>query len=127
MQDRAIYEFAILRLVPKVEREEFINVGVILFCRNHKFLKMKYHLDTKKIRAINSELDIDLIKSHLDSWSRICKGGNEAGTIGELEPHVRFRWITAPKSTIIQCSKVHPGKCDDPQRVLDSLFEQNVL
>ena len=127
MKDRAIYEYAIIRLVPKVEREEFINVGVILYCRKHKFLDMIYSLNPVRILAFDSAVDIDMVRNHLESWKKICKGGGDGGPIGLLERHVRFRWITAPKSTIIQCSKVHPGRCMEPDAVLQDLFRKNVL
>lgn len=127
MKDRAIYEYAVIRLVPKVEREEFINIGVILYCRKHKFLEMMYRLNLDRILAFDSTVDIDRVRSHLESWVKICKGGVDGGPIGLLERHIRFRWITAPKSTIIQCSKVHPGRCFDSESVLKDLFHNNVL
>jgi hypothetical protein len=127
MKDRAIYEYAVIRLVPKVEREEFINIGAILYCRKHKFLEMMYRLNLDRILAFDSTVDIDMVRSHLDSWLKICRGGADGGPIGLLERHIRFRWITAPKSTIIQCSKVHPGRCIDPESVLKDLFHKNVM
>ncbi|NND32098.1 MAG: DUF3037 domain-containing protein [Saprospiraceae bacterium] len=127
MQDRHIYEWAIVRLVPKVERGEFINIGVILYSRKKNFLAIKYHIDTNRLELFSEEIDVDIIRKYLQAWEIVCKGGREGGKIGGLEIHLRFRWLTSTRSTIIQCSKVHSGLCSDPQIVLDQLFEKYVL
>ncbi len=127
MQDRCLYEYAIIRLVPLVEREEFINIGAILLCSKTGFLNLKYQLDASLIRALNKDIDISLIKSYLDAWKLVCEGKEEGGKIGSLDLKVRFRWLTANRSTIIQSSAVHPGFTKDPESQLDTLFEKFVL
>ena len=126
MEDKQVFEYAIIRYVPKVEREEFINIGVILFCKQISFLDLKYTLNESKIRCINDEAEITEIESHLNSWWEICHGKSENNQINERDISYRFRWITAPKSTIIQCSKVHPGITIDPGKELVGLFEKYV-
>jgi hypothetical protein len=127
MQDRVTYEFAIIRLVPKVEREEFLNVGVILFSKRKKYLGIKYNVDEKRIKAFSNEVDTEMINKYLEAWELICKGGKQGGKIGTFEIAYRFRWLIAARSTIIQSSKVHPGLCHDPEKVLEDLFEKYVL
>lgn len=127
MQDRVIYEFAVIRLVPKVEREEFINIGVLLFSKQKKYLGIKYKIDEKRIKSFSETIDIDTISDYLKAWERICAGGTDAGRIGKLELSSRFRWLTASKSTILQCSKPHPGLCYNPEEVIESIFKRYVL
>ena len=127
MQDKVTYEFAVIRLVPKVERDEFINIGVILFSKRKQFLGMKYKVDKKRIQAISNEVDIDTINNHLKAWDLICQGVPQAGVIGKLDLPSRFRWLVAARSTIIQSSETHPGLCDDPEKVLEGLFNRYVL
>jgi hypothetical protein len=127
MLDRNLYEYAIIRLVPKVERGEFVNIGVILLSKNKDFLGMKYTLDENRLIAFSEDLDIDLVKDYLDAWQEVCAGGAKGGKIGALEIRVRFRWLTANRSTIIQSSPVHPGFCDDPEKELEKLFTKFVL
>ena len=127
MQDRFTFEFAIIRVVPKVERDEFFNVGVILFSKQKKYLGIKYKIDKKRLEAFTSEIDIELLNDYLKSWELICAGGHNGGSIGKLELASRFRWLTASRSTIIQSSKTHPGLCHDPQKVLDDIFKRYVL
>lgn len=120
MQDRVTYEYAVIRVVPKVEREEFMNVGVVLYAKRKRFIGIKYHINKDKLSAFAPNLSIDLIASYLQAWESICNG---TGYIGQQDIAFRFRWLTAPKSTILQCSSIHPGLCSDPQGVLDKLFE----
>lgn len=127
MQDRVTYEFAIIRLVPKVEREEFINVGAIVFSKRKKFLSMKFTIDRTRIKAFASEIDAEAIEAYLKAWELVCEGETKGGAIGKLDLPSRFRWLTASRSTIIQSSKPHPGLCFDPQKELDILFEKHVL
>ncbi len=127
MQDIVTYEFAIIRVVPKVEREEFLNVGVILFSKRKKYLGMKYKIDKKRLEAFSSEIDIEDLNQYLKAWELICEGGPNGGDIGKFELASRFRWLTASRSTIIQSSKTHPGLCHDPQKVLEDLFKRYVL
>ncbi len=127
MQNRCTFEFAIIRFVPKVEREEFFNVGVIVFSKRKKFLKVKYHIDQHKLKAFSSDITIEHLEEYLKSWELISIGAPSGGAIGKLELSDRFRWLTACRSTIIQSSKTHPGICHDPQKELDHLFDNYVL
>ena len=108
MQDRCTFEYAIIRIVPKVEREEFFNVGVILFSKRKKFLDMKYHIDSEKLKAFTCEIELDVLHDYLNAWKLICQGAPAGGKIGKLELSDRFRWLSACRSTIIQSSKTHP-------------------
>jgi hypothetical protein len=126
MPARSAYEYALIRAVPRVERGEFINVGVVLFCRAQRFLSARLRVNEARLRTLDPDLDIDLLREQLDHIPIICTGGRAAGPIGELPTHERFRWLTAPRSAIVQPSPVHVGLCDDPQAALDRLFAQNV-
>lgn len=127
MQDRATYEYAVIRLVPKVEREEFLNIGVIVFSKRKKYLGIKYKIDESRIKYFSEEVDIELIKEYIEAWELICEGSPNGGKIGALELSTRFRWLTAHRSTIIQSSRTHPGLCEHPEQVLEKLFERYVL
>jgi hypothetical protein len=127
MQDKVIYEWAIIRLVPVVERGECLNVGVIVYSKMKKYLGIKYHLDENRLKAFAGDIDIESLREYLHAWEKVCQGGVGGGTIGGLEMHLRFRWLTATRSTIIQSSKVHSGICNDPAQVLDDLFHTYVL
>jgi hypothetical protein len=126
MQDRHLFEYAVIRVVPRVEREEFINVGVILLCTKQKFLKMVYHVDKNRLQAFSKDLDIDAVEENLSSFQRIAVGGTDAGPIGELDAASRFRWLTATRSTVVQTSKVHPGFCIQGEDTLIKLFNNLV-
>lgn len=127
MPEPHVFEYAVLRVVPKVEREEFVNVGVILHCGPLNFLGVKWHLDASLLKALSPDLDIEEVKANLCAFDVICRGGAEGGTIGNLDMPGRFRWLTATRSTILQPSSVHPGYTTDPQTTLDRLYEQLVL
>ena len=127
MQDRYTFEYAIIRIVPKVEREEFFNVGVILFSKRKKFLDIKYNINPDKLKAFSSEIELDMLKDYLNAWKLICDGEPSGGKIGTLELSDRFRWLTACRSTIIQSSKTHPGLSDDPKKTLEDIFKKYVL
>jgi hypothetical protein len=127
MQENHLFEYAVIRVVPKVEREEFINVGVILYARQRKFLEMKYKLEEKRLQHFPGEVDIKDIEAHLQAFERICAGAAGAGPIGKLDPASRFRWLTATRSTVVQTSKVHPGLCTDAHKALTRLYDQLVL
>ena len=127
MQNRETYEFAVIRLVPKVEREEFLNIGVILFSKRKKYLGIRYNIDKERIHSFSSEVDTDAIHKYLEAWELICKGEPNGGSIGKFERASRFRWLVASRSTIIQSSKTHPGLCHDPEKVLEDLFKRYVL
>ncbi len=127
MQEKHLFEYAVIRVVPKVEREEFLNVGVVLYCAKHKFLQVMYALDEKKLNAFSPDLDISEINEYLQAFDRICKGGKEAGTIGKLSVAERFRWFTATRSTVVQTSKVHTGLAESSPDMLMRLYEQLVM
>jgi hypothetical protein len=124
---RKLYEYAIIRVVPRVEREEFLNVGVIVYSRELKFLKARYILNEDRLKALCKDLDCNEIKEHLISFERIADGDPQGGPIAKLDLASRFRWLTATRSTIVQTSKVHPGFCDNAQTMLDKLFNEMVL
>lgn len=127
MLDKVTYEYAIIRIVPKVEREEFFNVGILLFSKRKKFLGVKYQIDQKKLAAFSEGLDITVLYDHLNAWEQVCNGAPEGGTIGQFELSDRFRWLAASRSTIIQSSKTHPGLCTNPEEELEQLFGTFVL
>ena len=127
MQNRVTYEYAVIRLVPKVEREEFLNVGVILYSKKNKYLSIKYKIDKQRILSFSEEVDTDMITEYLKAWQLICAGNSKGGKIAELDQAMRFRWLVAARSTIIQSSKTHAGLCQEPQEVLDDLFSRYVL
>jgi hypothetical protein len=127
MQEKHLFEYAVIRIVPKVEREEFINVGVVLYCAKQKFLQMAFVLDEARLTAFSAALNIAEVKEYLCAFQRICQGGKEGGEIGKLPIAERFRWLTATRSTVVQTSKVHPGFCDDAGEMLQRLYAQMVL
>ncbi len=120
------FQYAVLRLVPRVEREEFLNVGVIVFCRSRRFLAARVALDPRRVRALAPDVDLEVAGEHLDARARVAAGDPDAGPIAALPPSERFHWLVAPSSTIIQTSSVHSGLCEDPGAVLERLFEQLV-
>ena len=120
------YEYAVIRIVPQVEREEFLNVGVVLFCAKRKFLRCRYHLNAERVLALFPDLDLIEMAKHLHSFEQICHGEPGAGLIANLIPAERFRWLTATRSTVLQTSKVHPGLCGDPETMLNRIYEQQV-
>ena len=122
-----LFEYAVIRVVPKVEREEFLNVGVILYCAKQKFLQIKYDVNEERLKAFCKEPDCNMLKEYLAAFEEVCKGSIEAGEIGKLPIAERFRWLTATRSTVVQTSKVHPGLCDNAQEKLEKLFEELVV
>ncbi|NGM62289.1 DUF3037 domain-containing protein [Sphingobacterium sp. SGG-5] len=127
MSERTVYEYAVIRVVPRVEREEFVNVGVALYCKKQRFAAVRIHVDEKKLLAMDPSADLPLIRNHLYAFQQICVGDKSAGRIAQLEQAERFRWLTAKRSTIIQCSVVHPGLCVSAEETLQELFEKTVL
>lgn len=127
MQDKFTFEYAVIRIVPKVEREEFFNVGVILFSKRKKFLGIKYYIDAEKLKAFSPDVEIDVFEDYLKAWKLVCEGAAEGGKIGAMELSDRFRWLTACRSTIIQSSKTHPGLCEHPEKTLEEIFKKQVL
>ena len=126
MRDHYPYDYAVFRIVPRVEREEFVNAGVIVSCPARHFLEARIELDEQRVRGLDSTIDIDSIKAHLDTIPSICAGGQDSGPIGQLTQRERFHWLVAPRSTIIQCSAVHTGYCADPGDVLEHLLNTMV-
>ncbi|MEW5957533.1 MAG: DUF3037 domain-containing protein [Chloroflexota bacterium] len=120
------FDYAIVRVVPHVEREEFINVGVILFCRTRRCLLTRLELDVDRLTALAPDFDVAQVQAHLDLIPRICAGGPEAGPFAGLSQAERFHWLVSPRSTVIQISPVHCGLCTNPKAALNDLFERLV-
>ena len=125
-EQRHSFDYAIVRVVPRVEREEFINVGVILCCRAAAFLMARFDIDRERLAAFAPGLNLEDVQAHLDAMQLICEGGDGAGPIGKLPPRARFDWLVAPRSTIIQTSPVHTGLCADPRRAVEHLLQTMV-
>ena len=124
---RDAFEYAVLRVAPRVERGELVNVGVVLFCRTRRFLGVRIELGERQaaaLRALAPDADLDSVRAHLASIQSIIDGMPSAGPIAELAAPERFRWVTAPSSTVIQPSDVHGGVTDDPAASLDELFDK---
>ena len=121
------FDYAVLRIVPRVERQEFINVGVIVFCLQENFLGTRVHLDFARLQSFSPNSDLAEIRRHLEAYPKICEGLEESGPIGRLTRRERFHWLVAPRSTVIQVSAVHSGLCRNPASVLQKLFEHLVL
>jgi len=127
MQGKHLYEYAVIRVLPRVEREEFINIGVILFSKRAKYIRMLYKLDEKRLALFSTELDIDLLKETLISFEKVCNGDKTAGTIAQFDIPERFRWLTAVRSSCIQTSRPHPGYAENLDTALQNLFTELVL
>lgn len=127
MQEQHIYDYAVIRVLPRVEREEFVNVGVILSSPQIDFLDAAIAFDESRLRALDPSVDVDTVRNHLEAILRICEGGPESGPIGQLPKRKRFHWLVAPRSTMIQPSPVHTGRCSDPAAALQHLLEKMVL
>jgi len=115
------YDYAVVRVVPKVDREEFINAGVIVSCPELSFLEARIRLNEARLLALDPSVDLELVRKHLASIPTICRGGDGAGSIGQLPQRQRFHWLVAPRSTVIQTSPVHTGRCGDPAAALEHL------
>lgn len=126
MQDKHLYEYAVIRILPRVEREEFLNVGIILFCKKEMFLKVLYKLDEKKLSCLG-EFDPEQINKNLKSFEKICIGAKDGGPIAQLDTASRFRWLTAVRSSVIQTSRPHPGISTGLENTVQRLFEELVL
>jgi hypothetical protein len=127
MRVSASYDYAVVRVVPRVDREEFINAGVILFAKSRRFLAACVEVDEERLRVLAPGLDLELVRRHLEAIPRICAGEENAGAIARLSQSERFHWLVSPRSTIIQVSPVHGGVCDDPGVRLAALFRQLVV
>ena len=123
----ASFDYAVLRVVPRVEREEFINAAVVVFCLEKRYLDARVSLNPERLRALWPDADLDLIRQHLDAIPRICQGDPSAGPIARLSQRERFHWLTSPRSTILQPSPVHTGVCDETEGILDRLAKQFLL
>jgi len=127
MPENQLFEYAVIRLVPHVEREEFVNVGVVVLCAQQQFLKSTFELNENRLAALCADLDLAEVREHIAAFDRICQGGANGGPIGSLPIAERFRWLTATRSTVLQTSRVHPGLCSDPDEILHRLYKQLVL
>lgn len=125
MQEKHLFEYAVIRFVPRVEREEFFNVGIILYCAPHNFLQAAFELSPARLQAFGIT-DIEEIAAHLTAFELICLGGADAGAIGKFPIGARFRWLTAPRSTVLQTSPVHTGLCSDAPEMLRQLLAKLV-
>lgn len=122
MREPVTYDYAVIRVVPRVEREEFVNVGVIVSCQKDERLEARIELDEPRLRALDPSIDLDAIRGHLAAIPAICAGGDGAGPIGKLSRRERFDWLTAPRSTIIQTSRAHSGRCRESADVIEHLM-----
>ncbi len=127
MEEKHLYEYAVIRVLPMVEREEFLNVGIILFCKKAKFIKVHYAINEAKLQAFSSDVDVEQIKLNLQSFEKIAAGAENCGPIALLDMPSRFRWLTALRSSAIQTSRPHPGLSNDLEQTANRLFEELVL
>jgi hypothetical protein len=121
------FEYVVLRVVPRVERGEFINAGVVLYCQAERFLEARVHLDPTRLKALDPDADLGVLQAHLEAVRSVCAGGPEAGAVGSLPLGERFGWLVAPRSTVVQPSPVHTGLTDDPKAELVRLLQSMVL
>ncbi len=127
MPEKHLFEYAVIRIVPCVEKEEFINAGIIFYCAAKKFLQVIYKVNEQRLHALSAEINMDEINKRLKAFEQIANGEKSGGTIATLPLASRFRWLSATKSTVIQTSAVHPGLCVDPYETMMKLFQQIVL
>lgn len=127
MQEQHLYEYAVIRIVPRVDREEFINAGVIVFCKKAKFIRMLFEINRTKLAAISSEIDVNQLEANLLAFQNISHGKRNSGPIALFETAERFRWLTAIRSSVIQTSRPHPGFCHNLENVAEKLFTDLVL
>jgi len=127
MQGKHLYEYAVIRVLPRVEREEFINVGVILFSKKAKFIKLLYTLDENKLNCFSTELDIESLRSTLDVFEKIAHGEKDGGAIAQMDIPERFRWLTAVRSSCVQTSRPHPGFSGDLDKTTERIMQEMVL
>lgn len=121
------FEYTVVRIVPEIVREEFINAGVIVYCRQRRFLAARIRLDEARLRALDPAADLPALRAELELIPCICAGGLAAGPIGALTQPERFRWLASPRNTVLQVSPVHVGLCEEPEKVLEKLFAELVL
>jgi hypothetical protein len=127
MQEKHLYEYAIIRVVPRVEREEFLNVGVVLFCKKAKFIKVLFDVNEAKLNLFSADLDVEQLHLNVQAFANVAHGEKAGGSIGQFDIPSRFRWLTALRSSAIQTSRPHPGLCDDLEQTAQRLFEEMVL
>lgn len=127
MHEKHLYEYAVIRVVPKVEREEFINIGLMLFCKQQKYLRIDYRIPSEKIKSLCPDFDVEQLEENLESFTKICSGKKEGGPIGTFEIAERFRWLTAVRSSSIQTSRPHPGFSSDLDKTFEKLYTELVL
>jgi hypothetical protein len=121
-----LFEYAVIRVVPRVEREEFLNVGVVVYCARQRYLQTKITINKERLKAFAPDLDIEQIKEYLAAFEQICAGAPDSGPIGKLDAASRFRWLTATRSTLVQSSKIHPGLSSDLDGTLEKLHQSMV-
>jgi hypothetical protein len=126
VRERYVFDYAVVRVVPRVDRGEFVNAGVIVFSPTRGYLDARVELDRVRLKTLAPTIDLDVVENYLDAIPKVCAGGGEAGSIGDLPQRARFHWLVAPRSTIIQTSDVHSGIHEDPAAALQSLFEKLV-
>ena len=126
MQELKIYEYAVIRLVPKVEREEFFNIGLVMFSKKEKYIRAEFHLCPKKFELMHSKLDYEDVMKNLENFNHVAQGSKAAGEIAAFDIPERFRWLTAVRSSVIQTSRPHPGKTKDLDVTFERLFEELV-
>jgi hypothetical protein len=126
VRERYVFDYAIVRVVPRVERGEFLNAGVILFSSTKGYLAARIGLDHERMRALDPSIDIAAVEHYLEAIPKICAGGGEAGSIGNLSQRERFHWLVAPRSTVIQTSQVHSGVHEELDKAIDQLFDKFV-
>lgn len=127
MQEQHLYEYAVIRVLPVVEREEFINVGIILFCKKAEYIKVLYKIDERRFLSFSKDLDVEQVKSNLESLEKIANGTEKCGPVAAMDLPERFRWLTAVRSSAIQTSRPHPGLCIDLEQTAQRLFAELVL
>ena len=127
MQEKHLYEYAVIRVVPRVEREEFLNVGIILFCKKAKFIKVLCSFNEAKLQLFSADLDLEQLQLNLQAFEKVGHGEKSGGPIGQFDIPSRFRWLTAIRSSAIQTSRPHSGLCDDLEQTAQRLFEEMVL
>jgi hypothetical protein len=127
MQDSHLYEYAVIRVVPRVEREEFLNIGIILFCKKAKFIKVLSNIDDDKVETLSNDFDIEQLHCNITALKKIASGDKDGGPIGQMDIPERFRWLTAIRSSAIQTSRPHSGLCEDLEKTIQRLFEELVL
>ncbi len=127
MHDKLLYEYAVIRVVPRVEREEFINVGIIVFCKRARIIHVEYQLDADKLRGVCPDIDLEAVEANLLAFQKIGKGDVNGGPIAQEDPPSRFRWLTAVRSSVIQTSRPHQGFSSDLEKTTRKLFEEQVM